>query len=65
MVQSTFTVTGSQRWMGHGHRPYNLVKEIGKESDDFNMLSVKLEAAQDITLSSLKEGRDMVIYVYV
>ena len=51
--------------MGHGHRPYNLVKEIGKESDDFNMLSVKLEAAQDITLSSLKEGGDMGIYVYV
>lgn len=54
MVQSTGTVTGSQRWKGHSFRPYILLK-IDEESDDFNMLSVKLEAAQDTALSSVKE----------
>ena len=29
--------------------------KIDEESDGFNMLSVKLEAAQDTTLSSVKE----------
>ena len=54
MVQSAGTVTGSQRWKRHSFRPYILVK-IDEESDDFNMLSVKLQAAQDTTLSNVKE----------
>ena len=29
--------------------------KIDEESDDFNMLSVKLQAAQDTTLSNVKE----------